>query len=88
MNPVHVTYKLLRRIAVAVIGLSVLVLGIVMVVMPGPAFIVIPVGLAILGLEFAWARVWLRKLRRRMSSDNAEVRSMRSERHRDRHMNR
>lgn len=88
MNPVHVTYKLMRRITVAVIGLTVLVLGVVMVVMPGPAFIVIPVGLAILGLEFAWARVWLRKLRRRISFDNAEVRSNRSERHRERHMNR
>ena len=86
MNPVRVTYKLLRRVAVLVIGLTVLVLGIVMVVIPGPAFIVIPVGLAILGLEFAWARVWLRKLRRRISSDNAEARSIRSEQHRDRHM--
>ncbi len=88
MNPVHVTYKLMRRIAVTVIGLTVLVLGVVMVIMPGPAVIVIPVGLAILGLEFAWARVWLRKLRRRISSDNAEVRSIRLQQHRERHMNR
>ena len=28
---------------------------------PGPAFIVIPAGLAILGIEFAWARIWLKK---------------------------
>jgi hypothetical protein len=27
--------------------------------------VVIPIGLAILGLEFAWARVWLRKVRDR-----------------------
>jgi len=26
---------------------------------------VIPVGLAILGLEFAWARAWLRKVKER-----------------------
>lgn len=88
MNPVPVTYKLMRRIAVTVIGLTVLASGVVMVVMPGPAFIVIPVGLAILGLEFAWARVWLRKLRRRISSNNAEARSTRSEQHRERRMNR
>ena len=34
-----------------------------MIVLPGPAFVVIPLGLAILGLEFAWARVWLRKVK-------------------------
>ncbi len=36
-------------------GLVVLVAGIAMLALPGPAFIVIPIGLAILSLEFAWA---------------------------------
>jgi tellurite resistance protein TerC len=36
-----------------------------MIVLPGPAFVVIPAGLAILGLEFAWARHTLRALRKR-----------------------
>ncbi len=58
-----ITYKWARRIVVAVIGGSVLLLGVAMVVLPGPAIIVIPVALGILGLEFAWARFWLRKLR-------------------------
>lgn len=58
-----ITYKWARRIVVAVIGGSILVLGIAMVVLPGPAIVVIPVGLGVLGLEFAWARHWLRKLR-------------------------
>jgi tellurite resistance protein TerC len=58
-----ITYKWARRIVVAVIGGSVLVIGIAMVVLPGPAIIIIPLGLGILGLEFAWARIWLRKLR-------------------------
>jgi hypothetical protein len=34
-----------------------------MIVLPGPAFVVIPAGLAILGLEFAWARIWLKKVK-------------------------
>ena len=42
-------------------GGSVLIVGIAMIVLPGPAFVVIPVGLGILGLEFAWARIWLKK---------------------------
>jgi len=59
----NITYAWARRIAVAVIGGSILLLGIAMVVLPGPAIIVIPIGLGVLGLEFAWARYWLRKLR-------------------------
>jgi uncharacterized protein (TIGR02611 family) len=38
-----------------VAGLVVLAAGIAMLALPGPAFVVIPIGLAILSLEFAWA---------------------------------
>ncbi|MBS0398601.1 MAG: PGPGW domain-containing protein [Proteobacteria bacterium] len=55
----------LRRIGVVLAGGAVLVIGIAMIVLPGPAIVMIPVGLAILGLEFAWARRWLRKARAR-----------------------
>jgi tellurite resistance protein TerC len=58
-----VNIKLVRRVIVSVIGLTVLLLGIALLVLPGPAFIVIPVGLAILATEFAWARRWLKKVR-------------------------
>jgi tellurite resistance protein TerC len=58
-----ITYRWARRIAIAVVGGTVLVLGFAMIVLPGPAIVVIPMGLAILGLEFAWARRWLRKVR-------------------------
>jgi len=62
---VPVTYRWARRIAVAVVGGTVLLVGFALIVLPGPAFVVIPVGLAILGLEFAWARLWLRKVKER-----------------------
>jgi len=55
--------KIVRRIIVTVIGATVLVIGIALLVLPGPAFIVIPIGLAILATEYAWARHWLRKAR-------------------------
>lgn len=61
------TYRWARRIAVALVGGTVLAIGIALLVLPGPAFVVIPVGLAILGAEFAWARHWLRKVRQRSS---------------------
>ena len=78
---VHLTYKAGRRIVIAVVGATVILLGIVMIVAPGPAIIVIPMGLAILGIEFAWARLWLRKLRR-MISNNGIARRIRRSRQR------
>ena len=58
-----VTYRWARRIAVGVVGGTVLFIGLALIVLPGPAFVVIPIGLAILGVEFAWARHWLRRVR-------------------------
>lgn len=53
-----------RRIVVGVLGVVVLIVGIAMMILPGPAFIMIPLGLAILGTEFYWARRWLRTFAR------------------------
>jgi len=66
------TYRWARRIAVALVGGTVLAIGIALIVLPGPALVVIPLGLAILGAEFAWARAWLRKVRER-SNDLLEM---------------
>lgn len=62
-HPLFRTYKIAKRIAIGLLGGSVLVVGILMIVLPGPAFVVIPVGLGILSLEFAWARSWLKKIK-------------------------
>lgn len=48
--------KYLRKLIIAIIGGTVLLIGVALIILPGPAFIVIPVGLAILASEFAWAR--------------------------------
>ena len=55
--------KQLKRALVTVAGSAVLAAGVAMLVLPGPAFLMIPGGLAILALEFAWARRWLRSAR-------------------------
>jgi tellurite resistance protein TerC len=86
MDPFIRTYKLAKRIAITIIGVSILAVGIVMIVAPGPALVLIPVGLAILGLEFAWARAWLKRLREGISSRNMEARGDRAEGHRRRHL--
>ncbi len=51
----------IRKLVYSVIGVTVLLIGIVMIVLPGPAFIVIPIGLAILAGEYAWARRIIRR---------------------------
>jgi hypothetical protein len=61
--PFQIAYHWARRIAITIAGFTVLGIGIAMLVLPGPAFVVIPVGLGILGLEYAWARAWLKKVR-------------------------
>ena len=50
-----------RRVVVGVVGGTVVLLGLAMIVLPGPAFIVIPLGLALLGTEFVWARRCIQK---------------------------
>lgn len=50
-----------RKLVVAVVGGSVLLVGVAMIVLPGPAILVIPVGLAILATEFIWAGRWLKR---------------------------
>ena len=60
-HPLYVPYRMAKRIAIGIVGGSVLLVGVCMIVLPGPAFVVIPAGLAILSVEFAWARIWLKK---------------------------
>lgn len=62
----HRSYRVAKRIAVALIGGTIVLVGIVMIVTPGPALVVIPLGLGVLAIEFAWARNWLRRIRERM----------------------
>ena len=56
-------YKIVRKVVIAVLGISVLLIGAAMILLPGPAIVVIPAGLAILATEFAWAKSILRKLK-------------------------
>jgi tellurite resistance protein TerC len=50
-----------RKLVVAVIGSTVILFGLALIVLPGPAVVVVPLGLAILATEFAWARRLIRR---------------------------
>lgn len=71
----EITYKAARRTVVGVVGVTVLLLGVVMLVTPGPGLVFIPLGLAILSIEFAWARYWLQKVRERISNHGSASRA-------------
>lgn len=65
----HVVLKTVaqaRRLIVTVIGFTILMAGVAMIVLPGPAVVVIPVGLAILATEFIWARKLLVAVKERI----------------------
>ena len=57
----HMERSRIVRAAFVLAGFTVLLAGIAMLLLPGPAFAVIPIGLAILSLEFAWAGSLLEK---------------------------
>jgi uncharacterized protein (TIGR02611 family) len=56
-------YKKVRRLVIAVLGFTVLLIGVVMIVTPGPSLLVIILGLAILATEFIWARRLLNQIK-------------------------
>jgi len=56
----HQRPKAVRAIYVLA-GFTVLIFGIITLVAPGPAFVIIPIGLAMLSLEFSWAEQLLGK---------------------------
>ena len=62
-EPTARTFSFWCRLTVTVLGFGTLLAGIVMLVFPGPAIVFIPLGLAILATEFAWAKNWLSRTR-------------------------
>jgi tellurite resistance protein TerC len=53
----------MRRIVRTIVGGIVLLAGLLMLVLPGPAVLVIPLGLAILAIDFPWAKAVMQKAR-------------------------
>jgi tellurite resistance protein TerC len=69
---VRVSLRGARRIAIALIGSTTLLLGVAMLIMPGPGLLVIPIGLALLSIEFVWARRWLARIRKATATPRQE----------------
>jgi tellurite resistance protein TerC len=61
---VRVSLRGARRIAIALIGSTTLLLGVAMLILPGSGLLVIPIGLALLSTEFVCARRWFARIRK------------------------
>lgn len=57
----EMTYRGARRIVVAVVGSTLILIGLALLVLPGPGTVVLVMGLAVLSIEFVWARRLLRR---------------------------
>jgi len=60
--------RLLRRIAVTVVGAVILAVGVVLLVAPGPGLVVIALALAVFAIEYRWARRHLAAVQARARS--------------------
>lgn len=60
----EVSYRQAKRLVVLMVGSTLLLVGLVMLFLPGPGALVIIIGLTVLAAEFAWARLWLKRVKR------------------------
>jgi hypothetical protein len=53
-----------KRITVTVVGGALVALGLVLLVLPGPGILVVAIGFAVLGTEYAWAAAALERTKK------------------------
>ena len=70
---VHFIQRSGKRVAVTIAGFAVLLAGIALLVLPGPGWLLIFVGLTILATEYVWARRLLNAAKRKAEQAKAAV---------------
>ena len=63
-----------RKLVVLVIGGTILIVGMIMIVTPGPGVLVIAAGLGVLAVEFVWARTLLRRAKEYIARQTDKMR--------------
>jgi len=76
------TIKQVKRLIVIVFGFTLLAAGVAMIVLPGPAFVFIPAGLAILATEFLWAKKLLQRVREKLGRNKESKEKQPEQEHR------
>jgi tellurite resistance protein TerC len=72
---VNKSYKLARKLIFALVGFTVIGIGLALLVLPGPGILVIIAGLAILAVEFEWAERYLNKVKKQVKELPKKARS-------------
>lgn len=60
--------RMLKKTLITVVGGLLTLTGAALIILPGPAWLLLPIGLAVLSLEYTWARYWLKKSQNHMSN--------------------
>ena len=63
------SFRQAQKAVILLLGSSVLIIGIGILVLPGPVFIMIPLAVLILVMEIVWAGRWLRRIRDEIAGD-------------------
>jgi uncharacterized protein (TIGR02611 family) len=56
---------------ITLVGGTLTLAGLLLLILPGPAWLLLPIGLAILSLEYPWARRYLKQSQKWLSSSAA-----------------
>ena len=75
------TLRQAKRIVKIVVGFTLLLIGIVLLVLPGPGWLTIFLGLALLAAEFAWAKRLLERLKNTASHVKRAAHGLADRRH-------
>lgn len=65
--------KYARKIVIATVGASLLVIGVILIILPGPGLLLILAGLLVLSVEFAWAERHVHKVRSKVETTKAKL---------------
>ncbi len=60
--------KIVKKMVVTMTGIVVVFIGLLLIVLPGPAIVIIPFGLAILATEYDFAHRWVKLFQKKLSS--------------------
>ncbi|MCG9729353.1 PGPGW domain-containing protein [Shewanella sp. Isolate13] len=52
---------MMKKAIITLVGATLTLAGTLLIILPGPAWLLLPIGLAVLSLEYPWARHWLKK---------------------------
>ncbi|MCL1058108.1 PGPGW domain-containing protein [Shewanella gelidimarina] len=59
---------MLKRALITIVGGILTLTGAALIILPGPAWLLLPIGLAVLSIEYPWAHRWLKKSQNHMSN--------------------